>query len=313
MEESSHENQLDKRRPVISVMIPTYNCANYLRITLESVLSQDLGENLMEIEVIDDCSTKDDPSAVVKEIGKGRVRFFQHPQNVGPIPNFNACARRAKGRWVHILHGDDYVLDGFYQEVYQRIERDPPCALITTGYLNVDESGKTLSEVPTPLPADEITHDAEPFWRRTPVIFAGAVLRKSFIEEHGEFNEELIHTADWEMWARATHFGGTLAIPMIGACYRIFEGNDTSRLRRTAENLRDYLRCVRVFGSYLPGYSETYGAYMVKMAALDQKKVMQDLGENDAALAAERFFREHTEPLERIRLRVMAYLRRLRS
>jgi GT2 family glycosyltransferase len=64
-------------RPFWSVMIPTYNCANYLAQTLESVLAQDPGPERMQIEVIDDCSTKDDPEAVVREIGKGRVSFLQ--------------------------------------------------------------------------------------------------------------------------------------------------------------------------------------------------------------------------------------------
>ena len=57
-------------RPMWSVMIPTYNCARYLRKTLESVLAQDRGPKSMQIEVVDDCSTEDDPEAVVAEFLK---------------------------------------------------------------------------------------------------------------------------------------------------------------------------------------------------------------------------------------------------
>ena len=60
-------------RPLWSVMIPAYNCASYLRQTLASVLAQDPGPEQMQIEVVDDGSTKDDPESVVRETGKGRV------------------------------------------------------------------------------------------------------------------------------------------------------------------------------------------------------------------------------------------------
>jgi|SRR5581483_9724411 len=47
----------DLPRPLWSVLIPTYNCANYLRETLASVLAQDPGPAVMQIQVVDDCST----------------------------------------------------------------------------------------------------------------------------------------------------------------------------------------------------------------------------------------------------------------
>jgi glycosyltransferase involved in cell wall biosynthesis len=99
-------------RPFWSVMIPTYNCAQYLRETLASVLAQDPGPEDMEIEVVDDQSTRDDPEAVVRELARGRVRFFRQPQNRGAIRTFNTCIARSRGRWLHILHGDDTVRPG---------------------------------------------------------------------------------------------------------------------------------------------------------------------------------------------------------
>ena len=103
-------------RPLWSVMIPTYNCANYLRETLASVLAQDPGSDVMQIEVIDDCSTKDDPRAVVEELGKSRVEFYQQPQNVGYIKNFETCLQRSRSYLVHLLHGDDRLQVSFREK-----------------------------------------------------------------------------------------------------------------------------------------------------------------------------------------------------
>src|SRR6476469_290020 len=101
--------QDQKDRPLWSVMIPTYNCTKYLRQTLESVLCQDQGPGKMQIEVVDDYSSDGDVAAVVQEVGRGRVSFFQQKENKGHIRNFETCINRSEGHLMHLLHGDDLV------------------------------------------------------------------------------------------------------------------------------------------------------------------------------------------------------------
>src|ERR1700712_4267028 len=88
-------------RPLWSVMIPVYNCIEFLSETLESVLKQDTGDHVMQIEVVDDCSTDGDVAALVKSIGKGRIKYFCQEYNCGSLRNFETCLNRSKGYWVH--------------------------------------------------------------------------------------------------------------------------------------------------------------------------------------------------------------------
>ena len=81
-----------KDRPLWSVMIPTYNCAGYLRETLACVLAQDPGPDQMQIEVVDDCST-DDPQAIVDELAPDRVSFHRQPENRRPHPQLQHLHR----------------------------------------------------------------------------------------------------------------------------------------------------------------------------------------------------------------------------
>src|SRR5260370_192200 len=90
-------------RPLWSVMIPAYNCADYLRHTLRGVLDQDPGPDRMQIQVVDDCSTKDDPAAVVREMGGGRIRYFRQPKNIRAIESVHTCGRPARRPPGHIL------------------------------------------------------------------------------------------------------------------------------------------------------------------------------------------------------------------
>ncbi|MGI4728441.1 MAG: glycosyltransferase family 2 protein, partial [Janthinobacterium lividum] len=102
-------------RPLWSVMIPAYNCISFLGDTLKSVLVQDRGEAVMQIAVVDDCSTDGDVAALVEAIGKGRIQYFRQEQNSGSLRNFETCLNRAKGQWIHLLHGDDRIENGYYQ------------------------------------------------------------------------------------------------------------------------------------------------------------------------------------------------------
>lgn len=229
-------------RPKWSVMIPSYNCAPFLEENLLSVLQQDPGENMMQIEVVDDCSTNDDPKEVVKRIGKGRVSFYQQEVNVGATRNFNTCIERAKGEFVHILHGDDWVQNGFYSAVSEAFAKYPAIGVVITGCSHFDEESVFQNTAPSIpgllLPSNKI-HD---FLYSNPIRPAGTVVKKEVYDSIGKFDESFFHCADWDMWVRAISEFSGLYIPKDLACYRVFKGSDTSKLILKAENVQDYQR-----------------------------------------------------------------------
>jgi len=241
------------RRPLWSVMIPTYNCAVLLRETLKSVLAQDPGRERMQIEVIDDASTKDDPEAVVRELGQGRVTFFRHPKNVGATANFNICLSRSRGHLVHILHGDDVVLPGFYAHMEDLLDQNPGAGSGICRYAIMDEDSLWTKLIDLRQRTKGIYANALPTivslnWAQ----FAAVVLRRSLAEAIGGFHPALIHAADWDLWKRAALHQPVAYEPTVLACYRVFEGNDTSRLMRSGANLADIRRSIDLSSQYLP-------------------------------------------------------------
>src|SRR4028119_1354018 len=104
-------------RPLWSIMIPAYNCSGFLRETIKSVLANFSEFSNVQIEVVDDKSTDEDVEKLVHEMGKDKIAFFQQATNVGSLRNFETCINRARGYWIHILHGDDKVEKGFYAEI----------------------------------------------------------------------------------------------------------------------------------------------------------------------------------------------------
>lgn len=240
-------------RPFWSVMIPTYNCASYLAETLKSVLDQDPGPEEMQIEVVDDFSTKDDPEAVVKEVGQGRVSFFRQAQNVGASRNFNTCIRRAKGHWVHILHGDDLVMQDFYKVYKNLIALHPDVTLLTGSSIYIDEHGKQMSVMPI-MPANEgiVSDFAQLAAIRNWIQPPSAVVPRRVYERVGGFCEQLPHAADWEMWFRAGLEGKVITLNQPYSLYRVHSNSDTSRLVLSGENIQDCIRVVDICFEKLP-------------------------------------------------------------
>ncbi|HEU0079982.1 MAG TPA: glycosyltransferase [Longimicrobiaceae bacterium] len=241
-------------RPLWSVMIPTYECAGYLRQALEGVLAQDPGPELMQIEVVDDHSTRDDPEAVVREVGGGRVGFFRQPENVGHVRNFNACLRRSRGRLVHLLHGDDAVRDGFYRRMAAAFEARPEIGAAFCRHLVMDEDGhwtvvSRLEEPQSGVLDDWLERIAVGQRLQAPSM----VVRREAYERLGGFDARIAaYGEDWEMWVRiAARYPVWYETEPL-AVYRVSARSLSGRTVRSGENGRDLRRAIEINREALP-------------------------------------------------------------
>ncbi len=299
----------DDPRPLWSVMIPTFNCAKYLRQTLESVLAQDPGPAQMQIEVIDDYSTLDDPEAVVREVAGSRVAFYRKPRNEGAIANFNSCIGHSRGHLVHILHGDDYVLPGFYSRLTQVAQEYPSLAAFFVRCQIVNETG-TVDVLTKRLEyLEQSGRDAGELFDHNDLATPGVVMRRDFYEKSGGFLPPLVHCADWEMWVRGIQEGGGLFINEVLAAYRFFPGNDTSRLRRSGETFRDNLRLAAIWQRQYKCFNRARFERIVAARALELSKQYREKNDMEAAAANRKIWLELTPLFRRIAKTLLAPFR----
>ena len=298
-------------RPLWSVMIPTYNSGRWLRHTLQSVMAQDCGPERMQIEVVDNCSTEDDPEALVRAVCGSRVAFYRQPKNEGAVTNFNACIQRSRGRLIHILHSDDYVLPGFYAEIERLAELYADVALLATRCFFVDENG-IITGVTTRVPElEKGGRSVNTLYYATSMQFPGVVIRREFYEAHGGYMPSLVHTCDREMWARAVSSEGGVISTNVLACYRESASNESAAVVRSGENVRDFLRLAEVFRKRYPGFSNRRARQIAAHMALRQARRFSALNDTDSAKRNWRLWVGNCSWLDRLREGVRPWARRV--
>jgi glycosyltransferase involved in cell wall biosynthesis len=240
------------RRPQWSVMIPTYNCSQYLIENIHSVLAQDPGADHMQIEVIDDCSTDTDVELLVRKIGKGRVGYFRQSQNVGSLRNFETCLNRATGHYIHLLHGDDRVKRGFYDEIEQVFKAFPEAGAAFTGYNYVNEQNQRLSDNKELLFEPGLLNNWLHEIARTQLVQPPAMVVKRYVYEKLGGFYGVHYGEDWEMWVRIAANYPVAHSPKKLALYRVHQDNITSRYFLTGQSMTDALKVVDMIQDYLP-------------------------------------------------------------
>ena len=188
----------------VSVVVPLYNKAPFVRRTLESILAQTITD--VEIVVVNDGST-DDSGAVVQGVEDSRIRLV-YQQNQGPGAARNRGLALAKGDYVAFLDADDEWLPGFLEVTLKHLKQQPDCALCLTGQYRGEQRsdwGKVLSSLglksgqwrlPTTLPSEQFKPNID-------VLHSGAIVcDRNIVNKFGGFysKEHCTYGEDVYLW-----------------------------------------------------------------------------------------------------------------
>ena len=130
--------------PKVSIVIPVYNVALYLREALDSVINQTLKD--IEIICINDCST-DNSLEILKEyaLKDSRIRIVEQTTNQGEVVAKYVGAKLAKADYIGTLDPDDYINPNMYEVMYKRITDDKSDAVFCN-IRQVDENNIPLKK-----------------------------------------------------------------------------------------------------------------------------------------------------------------------
>lgn len=126
--------------PLVSVVIPTFNRPDYLRIALASVLDQ--SHRSLDIIIHDNASTAD-PLGIVEAFGDSRIRYFRNETTISQTANVISGCARAVGKYVAILGDDDVWHPEFLRALVAPLEADEDLTIAFCDHEIIDAAGVT--------------------------------------------------------------------------------------------------------------------------------------------------------------------------
>ncbi len=188
--------------PLVSIILPTYNRAAYLRQAIQSVLDQTYRH--WELWVVDDGST-DDTREVLAGVTDERIQIVRCPHSGNRARVRNRGIAQAQGAYVAFLDDDDLWMPQKLAVQLADLRVHPDCRWSYTYFKPINERGE---DVPLPRRAEWqpvrgwIFRDlvAGRAWVGTPTVLA----ERSLLLEAGRFDESFLYSEDYELWLRVS-------------------------------------------------------------------------------------------------------------
>ena len=156
---------------MVSLIITTYNYAQYVERAIRSALDQSLPDNQFEIIVVNDSST--DGTSTILENYSNDVRVFNLQENLGLAGARNFGIKKAKGQFIIFLDADDYLHKETLRVQKLFLEENNNLDAVSVDYYLVDERGKHI---------EHVNANEKP-------IACGIMFRKDFLFNIGLYDE----------------------------------------------------------------------------------------------------------------------------
>ncbi|MFA5131373.1 MAG: glycosyltransferase [Patescibacteria group bacterium] len=205
----------------VSIIICTYNRANYIAKALDSILMQTYQN--YEVLVVDDASSDNTEEVVKKYLPQdARIKYFKNSNNLGIARSRNKGVGLAQGEYIAMLDSDDYWLsaDKLAKQIAV-LELDKAVGLIGTGIICIDENDKEIKKDIFAVGDYDIRSR---ILAKNQFMQSSVVFRKEAYKLAGGYQEKFIVCEDLDLWLAIgnKYKFANLIEPMVA--YRLHSG-----------------------------------------------------------------------------------------
>lgn len=221
--------------PIISVIMPVYNCEKYVGEAVQSILNQTFTD--FELLIVDDCST-DATVSIIKSISDARINLIRKEKNSGYTDSLNYAITIAKGKYIARMDGDDISLPNRFQRQVEYLNAHQDVILCGTG-IQIIDSDKILKH---PVNHEDI---------KVKLCFSNAIFHPSVMgrtEAFSEYkyNKEFEPAEDYDLWTRLVFAGKLANIDEVLLDYRVHP-NQISNYKNDVQMNASLIAQMRMF------------------------------------------------------------------
>jgi peptidoglycan/xylan/chitin deacetylase (PgdA/CDA1 family) len=203
----------------VSIVIPTYNRAAYVREAIDSALGQT--HPAIDVIVVDDGSTDGTEDVLAPYIASGRIRYVRTAQR-GPSAARNTGWRLATGRYLKFLDSDDYLFPEQVARQVAQMDAADRIVSVSDSVISRPDGAVIRRRPPIDVPERQL---AALVAGNLTVVHALLIPRVLLVATDG-FDETLRAAEDWDLWIRIVKAGGVLRhLPVVGCCYRVLSNS----------------------------------------------------------------------------------------
>lgn len=212
--------------PKISVIMPSYNKGEYIKLSIESILNQSMKD--FELIIIDDCSS-DDSIDIISSFSDKRIRFFKNEKNIGMAATRNKGVRLARGSYVALLDADDISSVYRLQHEADFLDDNPEIGIVYGECQEIDQYGRNGSLYISALHNPEYIR-AMLCWKC--VIPNGSTMYKKDVALSNGicYKDNMMGMDDYLFWVEMSSVTNIKGISETMLYWRNYRGNTTGKM-----------------------------------------------------------------------------------
>src|SRR5688572_17864263 len=237
---------MDETAPLVSAIMSVYNGDQWLRQAVDSIIHQTYKN--WEFIIIDDASNPATQNILDQYTNDKRFKIIRQSTQQGLTKNLNTAIDLCTGDLIARMDADDISLPARFEKQVLYLLSNPSVSAVASYIDLIDETGKQTGTWSDDRKATSWPDIKAVLPWKNCIAHPTIMIRKTILREY-RYNEEQIHSQDWDLWLRLAADGKIIEkIPEPLLLYRIHPGSVTNQSNKKIsflkrhESYRKYLR-----------------------------------------------------------------------